>query len=68
MTIGMYNANGYPSSKAVGHKMKAYEQRLRNKDVVILIETGINKNAKMRDLSEELELTSINYMPEVEKE
>ena len=64
----MYNANGYPSSRAVGRKIKAYESRLRNKDVVVILETGINKNVSMTDLSDTMEVTNINHMPDVEKE
>ena len=63
----MYNANGYPSSRAAGHKIKAYENRLRNKDVAIILEIGINKNVSMTDLSDTMEVTNINHMPDVEK-
>ena len=60
------NFNGYPTRKNL-HKMKETEQLLLDKNVCIILETGANRQDKMMDLSENLELTRENKMPEVER-
>ena len=43
MEIIFHNSNGFPSSKNNRHKVEKYKEALEEKDIAVILETGINK-------------------------
>lgn len=64
----MQNAQGFPGSRSNAHKMIDYVELLDKFHAVVIIETGINKNERLRDIAENLNITTVNHMKETGKE
>ena len=47
------NANGYPSNKANKHKIKIFNHLIKDNDILVALETGINENCKPYTISDE---------------
>ena len=62
------NSNGFPSNKANRHKLKQLNSLMKNNDVMIAIETGINDTCKPKSISANHQLTRINYQEKKGKE
>ena len=45
-----------------------YAKQIDNFHIVVILETGINRKENMRDIADDLNITRINYMPEIEKD
>ena len=66
--IACINTNGFPSNKANGHKMKILNDIAETNYPMIILEMGINRDAKPKNISDQLEVTKINLMEEVKNE
>ena len=62
------NSNGFPSNRYHGIKMYYLNLLIKENDVAIILETGINKNCRIKELTEDHDVTKINAMKETEKE
>ena len=56
-----YNINGFPSNKANRRKLYELNKLAVNSDIMLFIETGINKNNKPKRICDDHELTRINH-------
>jgi len=63
--IGFQNAEGFPRKGVNQHKMREFERRMKDKQAYVIIESGCNKNNKLTDLTDNLEITTINYMNDI---
>ena len=55
------NVNGYPSNKANRHKLRDLNRLMRGIDVLLAVETGINKNNKPKMITDDHNVTRINH-------
>ena len=55
------NANGFPSNKANKYKLKQINELLKENDILIALETGINDTCKPRVVSDNHHIAAINY-------
>ena len=58
----MQNAQGYPGSRGNGHKMIDYVDKIDNFHVMVILETGVNRNETLRDIAQNLDITTVNHM------
>ena len=54
------NTNGYPSNRANRHKMKDLNIIMKDKDIGVFIETGINENTNVKNISDDHQTNRIN--------
>ena len=45
-----------------------YVDKLDKFHVVVILETGVNKNETLRDIAQNLDITTTNHMEETERE
>ena len=55
------NTNVFPSNKANKYKLKELNRLMKGNDMLIALETGINKNNMPKMISGNHSLTRINY-------
>ena len=55
------NANGFPSNKANKYKLKQINGLLKENDILMALETGINDTCKPRVVSDNHHTTTLNY-------
>ena len=68
LKIGCHNSQGLPCGKNNIHKLKWNDQISKNKDALIYLETGANKdNDLILDL-QEMEIAKENKMPIILKD
>ena len=65
--IWCQNVNGFPSSKNNRHKLKVMNKIAEKVDIAVLLETGINKECRVEEIHDELRVTKVNKMPEVDR-
>ena len=46
------NVNGFPSNKANRHKLLELNKLIEDNDIMMILETGINKNNKIKLISD----------------
>ena len=68
LRIYCQNANGFPTSTKTQHKLKKFAEKLKMSHITVLLETGVSKKDKMKDLAQDLDISRENKMPEVEKD
>ena len=68
MEIVCLNSNGFPSNRMHSLKMYYLNKIIKERDIAVILETGINKNGKMKDVTEDHDITKINYMKDIENE
>ena len=61
------NSNGYPSDKNNKRKVPTAKKLLKDQDMAIILETGINKVQTMLDLDESLNIAKSNPMKSIER-
>ena len=66
--LWMQNAQGYPSSRGNGHKMIDYVNKIDKFHAMIILETGVNKNEKLRDIADDVNITVTNPMKDIDRE
>jgi len=62
------NCNGFPSGSNHGLKLVLLNELIKDKDIAVILETGINKNRKIREVTEDHNVTKINFMKDIERE
>ena len=55
------NANGFPSNKANKYKLKQINGLLKENDILVALETGINDTCKPRNVSDNHHVTTLNH-------
>ena len=55
------NSNGFPSNKANRHKLKQLNTLMKNNDILMALETGINDTCKPRLISDKHQIARLNY-------
>ena len=67
MKIMFHNSNGFPSNKNNRHKIKEYNRLLEDKQMAIIIETGMNEHVNPMVCNDKMEITRKENMMNTER-